>query len=181
MKPLTVLALARLTVVLGVILPAATFAQDGCDGFKWDNVAAERALFATAAEDVRAGTDPGTAPTIVPDRLYRAALSPQETLRYAAPPSKKMLADGASGGLLRFRVARAGLYRVALDAGFWIDVVADGTAIPSVDFGGSPGCAAPRKIVIYELPAGRDLLLQLTGAVSTQVQVALTAAPDASP
>jgi hypothetical protein len=52
--------------------------------------------------------------------------------------------------------------------------VADGKMIESADFQGRPGCLAPHKIVQYSLAAGRDLLLQLSGAVSPGARLTIT-------
>lgn len=167
-------------VAMAALLVQAASAQDACTGFKWD-VAREHALFSGAASAADAGATPAEAPLIALDRLYQIALLPQETLRFAAPSSKKMLADGASAGLLRFRVPRAGSYRVSVDAPFWLDVVADGKTIASTDFNGSPGCDKPRKIVVYSLPADTELMLQLSAAPESQVRVSVTAVGKAAP
>jgi hypothetical protein len=85
-----------------------------------------------------------------------------------------MLADGAFGGLLRFRVDKAGPHRVAIDARFWLDVVHDGKALQSLDFNGSRDCAGPRKIVVYDLPAGTELTLQIAAATSATARLTVT-------
>jgi hypothetical protein len=58
----------------------------------------------------------------------------------------------------------------------WIDIVADGKMIDSADFQGRAGCQAPHKIIQYSLAAGRELLLQLSGAPSATVRLTITAA-----
>lgn len=167
---------AALPWLLGI--SAVSQAADPCAAFKWD-VSREVALFTTAPAAAEAAEDAGSAPTLVAGRLYALTLKPQEAVRYAVPSTKKMLADGAFGGLLKFRVEQAGVYRVAIDAGFWLDVVHQGKALPAADFNGSTGCAGPRKVVVYELPAGTDLLLQLGAASSAQAR--LTVTPVATP
>lgn len=155
---------------LGAALPA--WAEEACAGFKWE-VRRELALFSGVAEPVSAAREVSAAPVIAVGTLYEAALPPQEEVRFAAPPSKKMLVDGASGGVMRFRVPKAGRYRVALSRGFWVDVVDGSQLVSSIDFGGVPGCEAPRKIVIYELPEGRDLVLQLGAGIESTIRVAV--------
>ncbi len=55
---------------------------------------------------------------------------------------------------MKLKVAAAGAYRIAIDAGFWLDVVNDGKSLPAQDFNGQRQCVGPHKIVVYELPAG---------------------------
>lgn len=155
-------------------------ADDPCAGFTW-NVAHERAVFATAPIAVTAATKPGPAPVLEPDHLYVVTLSPQDQVAFAMAPAKKALADGAFAGLLHLHVPAAGKYRVSMDNGFWIDVIADGRFAPTDDFTGQRECRAPRKIVQYPLPAGSDLTLQFSGANSSTVHVTLTAAPAPAP
>ncbi len=155
-------------------LPAQ--AGDACANFKWD-VAAERALFAGEARPLAVGAAAATAPGIEPGQLYQLTLIEQSQLAFAAPPGKKMLADGAAAGLVRFRVGEAGAYRISLDRGAWIDVVTAGQPLPSADFSGAPGCEAPRKIVLYQLPADTELLLQISGAPELRLRVAVSAVP----
>ncbi|MFT4045934.1 MAG: hypothetical protein QM661_04470 [Solimonas sp.] len=168
------LTAALLAASLGA--PSMARAAAACEGFKWD-VRDVRALFAGAATPVQAGASAVPAPAIEAGRLYQLELHPQESVTFAQPPAKKTLADGASAGLVRLRMARAGDYRVAVDVPFWLDVVAGAQVLPSLDFNGDPACEAPRKIVVYALPADRDLILQFSGHVGQRVRVSVTAAP----
>lgn len=148
----------------------------GCTAFRW-NVAAERALFATTGTALTAGGDAASAATLPLAQLATVSLPVQDTVDYRLPPAKLKLADGAHGGLLRFTVPKDGEYRIALSSAHWVDVVDDATLLPSLDFHGASGCAAPRKLVRYRLPAGRPLLLQLSGAVDATVSVTVTPEP----
>lgn len=150
-------------------------AADACDGFAWD-VQQERALFGTPAQALTAGAALAAAPELVPNRLYQLSLAPQEQVSFAVTPGKRSLPDGAYAGLAHVHVAQPGAYRIALNEGYWIDVVSDGKLLTSSDFTGQPHCDAPRKIVQFSLPAG-ELVLQLSGAASTQVRLAIVPAP----
>jgi hypothetical protein len=75
---------------------------------------------------------------------------------------------------VRFRVAADGVYRISLDQPFWIDVVANGKIVPSKDAEGRRGCSAPHKIVEFDLPSNRVLLLQFSNGMSPHVRVAIT-------
>lgn len=160
------------------LLSAAPFAgafaaDDACARFKWD-VSREVALYRSSPTrlDVAAAAD--AAPTIRTDTLYELRLQPQESLKFAVPPTKKQLADGANGGFLKLRVAEAGAYRVAIDSGFWLDVVSAGAPLATVDFNGSSECAGPRKIVVYDFPANADLLVQMSAATSPMARLTIT-------
>ena len=147
-----------------------------CHDFAWD-VHRERRLLAGPPHDVKGGTSAAATPRVLPDELYEVQLAPQSQVQYVTPPGKVMLSDGAYGGMVKFTVPRTGSYRVALDAPFWIDVVAGGKLLATEDFSGQRGCANPRKIVIFQMPAGEPLTLQISGARSAQAEFTLTAAP----
>jgi len=165
-------ALARSVLMAAAFLCAPAFAADPCSSYKW-NVAHEVHLFTTTPTEATVGTDADKAPVIATNRLYALALQPQQSVKYVASPSKPMLADGAYGGVIRFRVDEAGPHRIAIDSGFWLDVVRDGRPLQSVDFNGSRECAGPRKIVVYDLPAG-DLVLQLAAATGSSARLTVT-------
>jgi hypothetical protein len=153
-------------------------ADDPCTGGKRD-VTVEHALFSKSPEAISAGHDLASAPIMKAQKMYELGLSPQSGVTFILPPAKKMLADGAFAGLVHLQVPTAGSYRVSLDQGFWIDVVGNQKFIESTDFGGMSGCNAPRKVVIFTLPAG-DVVLQLSGAMKDHVRVTLTPAPAAA-
>jgi len=151
----------------------AVATDEPCTGFKW-NITREHALFTQAPEAATAGHDLASAPTMKAQQLYELTLAPQDTVKFVAPPGKKTLADGAFAGLVHLKVSAAGSYRISLDAGFWIDVVSHQKPIEATDFGGAHGCDAPRKVVIFNLPAGDDLVLQISQAAKDHVRVTLT-------
>ena len=170
----------RVSMLLSMLLlsgatTVAAAADEPCTGGKWD-ITQEHALFSKPPEAISAGHDLASAPVMKAQKMYELALSPQSGVTFILPPAKKMLADGAFAGLVHMQVPAAGAYRVSLDQGFWIDVVGDQKFIESTDFGGVPGCTAPRKVVIFNLPAG-DVVLQLSAATKDHVRVTLTPAP----
>ena len=106
--------------------------------------------------------------------LYSLKLTDQSQVTFAAGPAKLNGAPRAAAGLVRFRVKKAGRYRVSITSGHWVDVV-DGTQlVPSVDFQGHVGCERPRKIVEFDLPAERMLTLQFSGSSDSEVIMAIT-------
>ncbi len=157
---------------------ASALAADACSEYKWD-VASEVRLYATTPTALGVAATLDKAPAINTGTLYALALQPQDAVQYPVAPIKKMLPDGSWGGLMKLKVARAGAYRIALDAGFWIDVVHEGKSLPALDFNGQRQCVGPRKIVVYELPAGVELTLQV--AQSSEKTARLTVTPVATP
>jgi hypothetical protein len=151
--------------------------SDGCSHFSWD-VSHELAVMKQTAKPVTAATQRGTGiPRLEVDKLYDLKLAPQSGVKYIVTPAKPTLNDSTQGGLARFRVSKDGLYRVSLTSGHWIDVVDGEQLIKSKDFQGSRGCARPHKIVEFVLPANKDLVLQLSGAVESPVTLTITPAP----
>ena len=152
---------------------AAARAEDGCVDFKWD-VTQVRALFAGAAQSLSAGTDVTSAPALQPNRLYALKLLPQDRVSFMTKPGAKSTYTGSYSGLATFQVPESGSYRVAIDAPFWIDVVANGALLPAKDYQGQHSCNAPHKIVEFELPGSRLLVLQLSNAAQDQVRLTIT-------
>ena len=164
--------------ILGASVRGALAADDPCAGFTWD-IAQERALFATVAEAAPGGIDVASTRLLAPGRLYEIGLNPQEQVKFDAPPGKKARNDHVFAGLARLQMMIAGEYRISLDQPAWIDVVAEHELVASKDFQGRPGCLAPHKLVLYSLPGGEDLILQLSGAPTSRVRLTVTAVPAA--
>lgn len=162
-------------LILAFCAAAPALGDDACAGYQWD-VHRERALFAAAPRTLPAGRDLATAPLVTPGQLYELTLIPQDDISYAVAPAKAAAA-GASGGLARLAIAAAGKYRISLDQGARIDIAANGALLTSTDHQGADGCTAPRKIVEFDLPAGAQLTLQLSGASASKALLTMTAAP----
>jgi hypothetical protein len=169
--------LAAALLTLGLMAPAVTRTahadEDPCAGFS-GNVTAERALFAGAAQPISAARDVASAPLLAPGRLYQLQLAPHGQVSMRLAPGKKTQLEGAYAGLARLQLQQPGSYRISMDQGAWIDVVADGQMIGSSNFQGRPGCTAPHKIVQFLLPAGHELLLQFSAATAPVLRVAIT-------
>jgi hypothetical protein len=161
---------------IGFLLVSITAqAQDACTDFKWD-VSKERALFAGPPTLMIAGTDAKSAPILLPNRLYQLTLAPQSGVNFSVRQGKKT-ADDAHAGLAILRINAPGNYRVAVDLPVWIDVVSSDSVLQPTDFQGQHGCAAPRKIVEFDLKSSKPFLLQFSGAVIDQLLVTVTPAP----
>jgi hypothetical protein len=167
-------------MALGVAFLAASpgLAQNACERFKWD-VTREHALFLGTATPLTAGAQEGAAPEVRLDRLYDLALAPVGDVAFAVPPSQKkpVPAQNALGGMARFRVPRAGRYRVSLGGRAWVDVSAQQKLVSPADFSGAEGCTAPHKVVAYDFPEAGEVTLELSGARDAHVRMTLTSAP----
>jgi hypothetical protein len=168
--------LSATLTVLALIVAMPTFAAEtgGCAAFTWD-VSKELSVLDQPAASIDAGKSATAAPRAQLDHHYTVALAPQNDVKLAAKPGKPMLADGARAGLVAFHTTKAGAYRVAITSGHWIDVVDGTNVIASRDFQGQRGCEKVHKIVEFDLPADRDLLLQFSGATTESVGFAITA------
>jgi hypothetical protein len=173
-KPAALPLLAALVLCVPVAAPAS--ARQGCADFSW-NVQHERDLFASRPRPVAAGTSPSSAPSIQADHFYDLQLAPQQQVHFVTGPGKVVLSGGDFAGLVKLRVSRAGSYRVAVDAPFWIDVLAADKMLPTQAFQGQRGCRPPRKIVEFVLPADQQLWLQFSGQPRMQVHVTVTRSP----
>lgn len=169
---------SRVAILL-LAFAAVTLAEadDACTDFKWD-VSKERALFAIgAATAVRAGTDARTAPTLVPDRLYSVQLAPQASVKFLLEPGRTSHADTDHGGIAALKLPAGGAYRIAMDIPLWIDVATNAALVPAKDFQGQRDCAAPHKIVEFELSNSQTLTLQVSSSAADSVRLTITASP----
>lgn len=108
------------------------------------------------------------APAIAVGQSLDAILRPAADLRYAAAPAKG--AGEGYGGLFTLVLPRPAKVGVALSGPAWIDVVSGEKAATSIEHGHGPDCSGIRKIVWFDLPAGRQLV-QIAGAKETSIRV----------
>jgi hypothetical protein len=176
MSRLMTIKLVTGVLLVGFLWQLASAADvDACTGFKWD-VSRELAVMKQTPQAITAAVKRGAdLPLLSVGTLYSLKLADQTAVAFAAEPGNRHVATGAQAGLVRFRVAKAGHYRVSITSGHWIDVLDGVRAVPSVDFQGHVGCERPSKIVEFDLPAGRDLTLQFSGSNDAEVFVAITA------
>ncbi len=172
----------RFWPLLAVLFCAPTIAETmaskhtpvGCDGFSRD-LSRELALLAQQPAAIDAGRrgEDGSA-RIEPSMSYAAKLAPQAEVALAVEPRKTWPDAGHFSGMLTFQVPASGRYRVSVSTRLWIEVVDGGAAVPTLDFEGGHSCPLLRKTVEFDLVAGRDLLLQLSGSAQEHVRVLIT-------
>jgi len=172
---ISILTLLASLTLLAALAPAAR-AQDACMDFKWD-VSKERALFAGPPTVMQAGTDVKSAPIVLPNHLYQLALAAQKSVDFQVRQGKKS-DDDAHAGLAILRISAEGSYRVSVDLPVWIDVVTQTSVLPPADFQGQHDCAAPRKVVVFDLKDTKPCLLQFSGAAIGQLLLTVTPVPE---
>jgi len=144
---------------------AATAAPSGCDQFKWPIAHEQAALAAVAAEPLAPGA------TLPADSAARLKLAPFSEAKLALPPERPpKFSPSYAGAFALAAPAAAGVYKVTLSAGAWIDVVQDGKFLKPVAFAEATGCANARKSVKFRL-AAEPATLQLTGVGDSDVAV----------
>ena len=158
----------------GAAVPAV--ADNDCVDFKWD-VSKERALFAQTPVELTAGKDSKSAPSMVPNRLYKLRLAVQDHVVFSVPPGRKMTGTPAFAGLAALRVEAPGSYRIAIDLPLWVDVVSNGNLVQPTDYQGQHACSAPHKIVVFDLAGSPPVILQFSNAFQDDVLLTVTAAP----
>jgi hypothetical protein len=153
--------------------PAAD-TDEGCDAFTWD-LSREFSALKSPATLLAASADPRVNPVRLEEgKHFTATLLPQGSVAFAAPPARRPQSENPTAGLLFFRTSRTGLYRVSLSSRHWIDVLDRGKSIDSQSHQGRGGCEALRQSVEFELPAHRELVLQLSGDGAATVDVVVT-------
>jgi hypothetical protein len=167
-----------LALVLGTLLaPASAWAQEDMPACA--RAPAPLAEFSgwPAKADLESATkaaDLGAA-ELKPGQAVTAHLHPTREVAYVTQPEKPG-GSVAKGGLLSFRIDRAGTYRIGLGAGAWIDVVKDGKTLESTAHGPGPACSGIRKVVDFPLQPGL-YILQISASPSDQIGVILTPRP----
>ena len=144
-----------------------------CSAFAM-NVAPEAALWQATIGEAAAGTDATSAPLLAPGEVIRLALHAPGAVTLPMAPEQDRSAPDRFSGTARFTVPEAGYWRVSASNGLWFDAVASGAIIPSSAFEMQTACAAPFKVVVYELPAQTEILLQFNGSPSATVDLLVT-------
>jgi hypothetical protein len=125
----------------------------------------------TARIDVTAAVDAtavGLAPVAM-GHAITAMLSPTGHVQYLAPLQKHW-PPPAFGGLLDFTVTNAGVHRIILGSGAWIEIFDGGTPMKFMTNAQTPKHWGVRKNVDFHLPAAR-YILQLSGSVIDRLPV----------
>jgi hypothetical protein len=122
----------------------------------------------TQSGQARAGGQDHGAPALILGKPVVATLTPAAHVQFATPPGKG--AKEGHGGLFALSLKQAARVGIALDGPAWVDVVTGVEAVASVEHGHGPACSGIRKIVWFDLPAGRHMV-QIAGSKAATVRV----------
>ena len=131
-----------------------------------------------AMQGVSAGTSVAVPSTLALGRSARASLSPATGVTFPVKP-ERAAPSGTQAGVFAVDVTTPGVYRVALGAAAWVDLLAAGEgssgmkALASVAQGHGPDCSTVHKFVDFKLTPGR-YVLQVSGAKTPTLAVMVT-------
>jgi hypothetical protein len=125
-----------------------------------------------------AGTQSPGAPALLLGNPVTAGLTPGDHVHFAAAPGKG--GKDGYGGLFSLSLQQAARVGIALSDAAWVDVVTETQAAESNGHGHGPDCSGIRKIVWFDLPAGRHIV-QIAGAKAQTIRVMATVAKAKQP
>jgi hypothetical protein len=152
--------------ILTVTVAAKPCGRERILALRFSGTCHERELFDASPEAVVAGREASPTPLLALDRLYELRLAPEGQVVFVVPPDRSWPAADNSGGVARLTADIAGAYRISVNQGLWIDIVAKRRLIASNDFQARADCQAPHKIEQYVLPGRQDFVLQLSGGIA---------------
>jgi hypothetical protein len=162
----------RLFLLLAAFLiahPALAAEPSGCDKFAWP-LEKERQLLGGAQKPL-----PGVALDRNAGRAVTIELQPFETAKLPSAPERKPKNKPSWAGFVQFGGAAAGIYKISLSEGAWIDVVQDAHELKPVAFTGATDCPNIRKSVKFELGPS-PFTLQMSDAPSSSIAIVVTPA-----
>ena len=149
-------------------------ADEGCGSFTW-NLTREFAALKEPATLLPAAADAKVnAARLKEGQHVTATLLPLGSVSFVTPPSRQQQTDSPTGGMLFFKSGAAGHYRISLTSKHWIDILDDGKPIESISHEGRTRCDLLHKAVEFELPANRELVIQLSGDDAATVSMVVT-------
>ena len=114
---------------------------------------------------------------LVPGRATAADFHPVDQVEFRVAPAK---ADGPPvyGGLYSLKITQAGTYRLAANAGPWMDIFpgTSTTPVTSIAHGHGPACTGVGKEVDFSLQPG-DYLVQFSENLAPKAEIMLGKLP----
>jgi len=163
------LALAALAGTAAITASGRAAEPAGCTAFKW-SIDRELAVL-RAAPAQRVASDATVAAN---GTAIAIALQPAAQAALPMPPERAGKGE-TFAGFVRVAAPAAGVYRVSLSGGAWIDAIQGEHYLKPTAFSGATGCDGIRKSVKFTLAAS-PLLLQFSGVSTGTISVVI--APD---
>ncbi|WP_088182213.1 hypothetical protein [Sphingobium sp. Z007] len=116
----------------------------------------------------KAGVLAQGAPALILGKPLTAELTPSVHVQFPVVPNKG--AKEGYSGLFSLSLKQGARVGIALSGPAWVDVVTGDAPVASVEHGHGPDCSGIRKIVWFDLPAGRHLV-QIAGSKAVSVRV----------
>jgi len=160
--------------LLLALLAAPAFAAEpaGCDKFAWDVSADRQALAQAGKTHVQSGDKlPAFSGAAAELRLL-----PLGEARFVQAPERTPKDPAARAGVLQADVLAAGLYRISLSAGAWLDVIQNGGFRKPEAFSGARACEGIRKSVKFQLAAG-PVALQFSDVAAETIAFSIIPEP----
>jgi len=154
-----------MTILLALLLAATPATEPVCSA---PAPLAEPWTSWTQSGRAKAGAQVRGAPALILGKPVVAELTPVAYVQFAMAPGKR--AKEGHGGLFILPLKQAARIGIALDGPAWIDVVTGEVAVASVEHGHGPACSGIRKIVWFDLPAGRHIV-QIAGSKAASVRM----------
>jgi hypothetical protein len=152
--------------------PAFAAEPEACGKFAWD-VSADRQALAAAGGTVVSSVE--SLPTLQGAALT-LRLRPPNEVAFSRQPERAPKNAAARAGIMHTEVPAAGLYRISLSTGAWLDVIQDGRFIKPQAFSGVKGCDGLRKSLRFQLVAG-PLTLQVSDAEGEEIAIVVGREP----
>jgi hypothetical protein len=152
---------------------AHSHTPESCATYTWDLAKEFSALRAPGKSIVAEGRATTRKRWLATGKRYDATLRPQTKVAFVTTPARSRDPESSAAGLLFFRSAEAGRYRISLSTHHWIDLVDGSGPIRSAAHEGRSGCDL-HKVVEFDLPARRAITIQLSGAEPGRVSVVIT-------
>lgn len=122
----------------------------------------------TQSGEAVAGTQAFGAPSLILGKPVTASLTPADHVQFAAPPAKGA-AEGY-GGIFTVALKQPARVGIALSGPAWVDAIDGTAALASIDHGHGPDCSGIRKIVWFDLAAGRHII-QIAGSKTQDIRI----------
>lgn len=150
-----------------------------CSNYALD-LGKELALWKEPAFILKAGTLADSAGPLETQKRTEVTLEREDKVRLAVRPEKETKRPkNTYAGLLRFRVPKDGMYRVAAGQRLWLEVInaREKKRVAETSFEMQTKCPSIAKVIVYDLKANENYWLQVTNSDYRRVSLLVHPAP----